>query len=256
MAAYGPKALKVCGEEADGFILQCADPDIARWTIGAVRAAAAAAGRDPAAVSVCVAAPRLRRRRLRAHAAADPLVRRHGRQPRRRSGVQVRRHGGRGAPGRSPTTSRARAGYDLLPPRQGGQTRPRTSCPTTSWDPVSACSGRRSGTWTGWPNCARSAPTTSACISCTTPRTPRWTPTPTGWSARSSRRWKPPAGSLLAVAPGPCHARYRPAGHRRPADCRHPAGRHRPRWPCCRGVRATVRMTRLPTGPLAGGLHR
>ena len=41
MAAYGPKALKVCGEEADGFILQCADPDIARWTIGAVRAAAA-----------------------------------------------------------------------------------------------------------------------------------------------------------------------------------------------------------------------
>src|SRR5262249_30454020 len=28
MAAYGPKALKVCGEEADGFILQCADPDI------------------------------------------------------------------------------------------------------------------------------------------------------------------------------------------------------------------------------------
>src|SRR5580700_6607601 len=37
MAAYGPKALKVCGEEADGFILQCADPDIARWTIGAVR---------------------------------------------------------------------------------------------------------------------------------------------------------------------------------------------------------------------------
>jgi probable F420-dependent oxidoreductase len=57
MAAYGPKALKVCGEEADGFILQCADPDIARWTIGAVRAAAAAAGRDPAALTICVAAP-------------------------------------------------------------------------------------------------------------------------------------------------------------------------------------------------------
>ena len=57
MAAYGPKALKVCGEEADGFILQCADPDIARWTIGAARAAAAAAGRDPAALTICVAAP-------------------------------------------------------------------------------------------------------------------------------------------------------------------------------------------------------
>jgi probable F420-dependent oxidoreductase len=57
MAAYGPKALKMCGEEADGFILQCADPDIARWTIGAVRAAAAAAGRDPASLTICVAAP-------------------------------------------------------------------------------------------------------------------------------------------------------------------------------------------------------
>jgi probable F420-dependent oxidoreductase len=57
MAGYGPKALKLCGEEADGFILQCADPDVARWTIGAVRSAAAAAGRDPSSVKVCVAAP-------------------------------------------------------------------------------------------------------------------------------------------------------------------------------------------------------
>jgi probable F420-dependent oxidoreductase len=57
MAGYGPKALKLCGEEADGFILQCADPDIARWTIGTVRAAATAAGRDPADVTICVAAP-------------------------------------------------------------------------------------------------------------------------------------------------------------------------------------------------------
>jgi probable F420-dependent oxidoreductase len=57
MAAYGPKALRLCGEQADGFILQTADPDIARWTIGAVRAAAAEAGRDPASVSICVAAP-------------------------------------------------------------------------------------------------------------------------------------------------------------------------------------------------------
>src|SRR6202000_298878 len=34
MAGYGPKALKLCGEEADGFILQCADQGIARWAIG------------------------------------------------------------------------------------------------------------------------------------------------------------------------------------------------------------------------------
>ena len=57
MAAYGPKALKLVGEQADGFILQTADPDIARWTIGTVREAAAAAGRDPSAVTICVAAP-------------------------------------------------------------------------------------------------------------------------------------------------------------------------------------------------------
>ena len=57
MAAYGPRALKLVGEQADGFILQTADPDIARWTIGAVRAAASQAGRDPGALSMCVAAP-------------------------------------------------------------------------------------------------------------------------------------------------------------------------------------------------------
>src|SRR3954454_8032337 len=54
MAAYGPKALKLTGEQADGFILQTADPDIARWTIGSVRAAASAAGRDPADLKICV----------------------------------------------------------------------------------------------------------------------------------------------------------------------------------------------------------
>ena len=57
MAAYGPKALELCGARADGFILQLADPQIAAWTIGAVRRAAAAAGRDPDDLYVCVAAP-------------------------------------------------------------------------------------------------------------------------------------------------------------------------------------------------------
>jgi probable F420-dependent oxidoreductase len=57
MGAYGPKALKLCGEQADGFILQLADPQIAAWTIAAVREAAEAAGRDPEAVKICVAAP-------------------------------------------------------------------------------------------------------------------------------------------------------------------------------------------------------
>lgn len=57
MAGYGPKALKLCGEKADGFILQLADPDIAKWTITAVRQAAADAGRDPDDLSICIAAP-------------------------------------------------------------------------------------------------------------------------------------------------------------------------------------------------------
>ncbi len=57
MAAYGPKALHLCGSETDGFILQLADLAIAEWTIGAVRQAAADAGRDPDSLYICVAAP-------------------------------------------------------------------------------------------------------------------------------------------------------------------------------------------------------
>ncbi|MCW2526395.1 MAG: family class F420-dependent oxidoreductase [Pseudonocardiales bacterium] len=57
IAAYGPKALALTGEIADGFILQLADPDITAWSIAAVRKAAADAGRDPASVKICVAAP-------------------------------------------------------------------------------------------------------------------------------------------------------------------------------------------------------
>ncbi|HEX3335479.1 MAG TPA: TIGR03842 family LLM class F420-dependent oxidoreductase [Jatrophihabitans sp.] len=57
VAAYGPKALALAGEVADGFILQLADPDITAWSIAAVRKAAADAGRDPSAITICVAAP-------------------------------------------------------------------------------------------------------------------------------------------------------------------------------------------------------
>ena len=57
VAAYGPKALALTGEVGDGFILQLADPSITAWTIKAVRDAAAAAGRDPKSVKICVAAP-------------------------------------------------------------------------------------------------------------------------------------------------------------------------------------------------------
>ncbi|MDT0442182.1 TIGR03842 family LLM class F420-dependent oxidoreductase [Streptomyces johnsoniae] len=57
MAAYGPKALALAGQRADGFILQLADVFLTEWMVRAVRTAAAEAGRDPAAVTVCVAAP-------------------------------------------------------------------------------------------------------------------------------------------------------------------------------------------------------
>jgi probable F420-dependent oxidoreductase len=57
IAGYGPRALALAGEIGDGFILQLADPDITAWTIKAVREAAEQAGRDPGAVTICVAAP-------------------------------------------------------------------------------------------------------------------------------------------------------------------------------------------------------
>jgi probable F420-dependent oxidoreductase len=57
VAAYGPLALKVAGEVGDGFILQLADLDIAKWMIQTVRDAASNAGRDPLSVKFCVAAP-------------------------------------------------------------------------------------------------------------------------------------------------------------------------------------------------------
>ena len=94
VAAYGPKALQLAGEVGDGFILQLADPDIAAWTIDAVRKAAAAAGRDPAAITICVAAPAYvgdGTERPGPHARPVPLVRRHGRQPRGRHRRPLRR---------------------------------------------------------------------------------------------------------------------------------------------------------------------
>ena len=57
VAGYGPKALALAGRCADGFVLQLADPYLVEWTVKTVRAAAADAGRDPDAITMCVAAP-------------------------------------------------------------------------------------------------------------------------------------------------------------------------------------------------------
>ncbi|MFJ4698977.1 TIGR03842 family LLM class F420-dependent oxidoreductase [Streptomyces sp. NPDC088768] len=56
-AAYGPKALALAGARADGFILQLADPYLTAAMVEQVRTAASDAGRDPASVTICVAAP-------------------------------------------------------------------------------------------------------------------------------------------------------------------------------------------------------
>jgi probable F420-dependent oxidoreductase len=57
VAAYGPRALAVAGGHGDGLILQMADPYLVEWSIRTAREAAEAAGRDPGALKVCVAAP-------------------------------------------------------------------------------------------------------------------------------------------------------------------------------------------------------
>ena len=57
VADYGPLALKLTGEVGDGFILQMADLDVAKWMIQTVRDAADNAGRDPMSIKFCVAAP-------------------------------------------------------------------------------------------------------------------------------------------------------------------------------------------------------
>lgn len=55
--AYGPKGLDLVGRLADGFVLQLADPQLAKWMIDHVRGAARDAGRDPDSITMCAAAP-------------------------------------------------------------------------------------------------------------------------------------------------------------------------------------------------------
>ena len=137
VAAYGPLALKLTGEVGDGFILQLADVDIAKWMIKTVRDAAENVGPRPRLDHVLRRRADVHRRRLGAHARPVPLVRRHGRQPRRRHRREVR-HRRLGARRRSPTTSRAaRATTTTRTARPATTT--STSCPTRS-STGSACS--------------------------------------------------------------------------------------------------------------------
>ena len=57
VAGYGPRVLGIAGRLGDGVIIQLADPDIIRWTMGTAREAAEEAGRDPDALKCIVCAP-------------------------------------------------------------------------------------------------------------------------------------------------------------------------------------------------------
>jgi alkanesulfonate monooxygenase SsuD/methylene tetrahydromethanopterin reductase-like flavin-dependent oxidoreductase (luciferase family) len=57
MAAYGPRALRVAGRQADGLNLQLADPYLVGSAAGEARRAASETGRDPTTLTVCAAAP-------------------------------------------------------------------------------------------------------------------------------------------------------------------------------------------------------
>ena len=127
MAAYGPKALELTGRQADGFILQLADPFLTEWMVeacarrpstrAATRSADRSASRRPAYVGDDPAA--------HARARPVPLVRRHGRQPRRRP----RRAATASAPAWCPRALtdyiKAREQLRLRPPRPGRQSRHR-----------------------------------------------------------------------------------------------------------------------------------
>ncbi len=86
VAAYGPLALKLTGEVGDGFILQLADVDIAKWMIKTVRDSAEAAGRDPDEITFCVAAP------MYIGDSSDPAVLAHMREQCRWFGGMVGNH--------------------------------------------------------------------------------------------------------------------------------------------------------------------
>ena len=57
VAGYGPKALAMTGEVADGVVLQIADPFLIRWFTGVVRESAQKTGRKASDVKVMSAAP-------------------------------------------------------------------------------------------------------------------------------------------------------------------------------------------------------
>ncbi|MGH2450265.1 MAG: TIGR03842 family LLM class F420-dependent oxidoreductase [Candidatus Limnocylindria bacterium] len=108
IAGYGPKALGVTGRIADGAVIQIADPSLVTWCVGLLREGARAAGRDPNAVRVMVAAP--------AHVGSRAGVRERVRWfPALVSNHVVdlvKRYGEQGLPADLTAYARGRPGYD------------------------------------------------------------------------------------------------------------------------------------------------
>lgn len=189
MAAYGPKALALTGQKADGFILQLADPFLTEWMVKAVRDAAAEAGRDPDAVTICVAAPAY---------VGDDLA--HAREQCRWFGGMVGNHvadlvsryGEHSGMVPEALTDyiKNREGYDYSHHGRAA-TRPPTSSPTRSWT-ASACSARPRRTSRSSAHCATSASTSSRCTTCTTHRKRRSTRTARRSSRHSETEPAPP----------------------------------------------------------------
>ena len=125
--------------------------------IKTVRDAAAAAGRDPDVDRVLRGRADVHRRRLGAHARPVPLVRRDGRQPRRRHRREVRRRDGAVPEGAHRLHRRAaRATTTTRTARPTTTT--STSCPTRS-STGSASSAPPTSTSRSSSSCARSAST-------------------------------------------------------------------------------------------------
>jgi len=57
IAAYGPKALKVAGEQGDGLIIQLADPGLCQWFVEQAKDAGKATGRDMSNYRALACAP-------------------------------------------------------------------------------------------------------------------------------------------------------------------------------------------------------
>ena len=163
--AYGPKALALAGQEADGFILQLADPYLTEWMVKAVRAAAEAAGRDPDELTICVAAPAY---------VGDDLA--HAREQCRWFGGMVGNHVAdlvtrygetrRGA-GRADRVHQGPRGLRLQPPRQGREPVDGLRARRGRRPVLPARPGRRR-TSRSWRSCASWASTSSPSTPCTT----------------------------------------------------------------------------------------